>query len=144
MVYDAKAVEDAPPLQGSEAERNLVVLYTALVRGLKPDTALPFADADAFLAGKAEWALGAQNAFQQRAALDLVCAFVNKHAGELASLPSLLEEIWRSVADAAQPEDKRKAALLVYFHVSWRHDAELTTDHQGARAAPQRARVHCR
>ncbi|EJT48863.1 hypothetical protein A1Q1_02122 [Trichosporon asahii var. asahii CBS 2479] len=119
VVYDEKAVQDAPPLkgsEGSEAERNLVALYTALVRGLKPETVLPFSDADAFLASKVEWALTAQNAFQQRAALDLISAFVNKHAASLSSLPSLLETIWATVTDASQPAAKRQAALQVYFH----------------------------
>jgi predicted transcriptional regulator len=85
---------------------------------LKPETVLPFSDADAFLASKVEWALTAQNAFQKRAALDLISAFVNKHAASLSSLPSLLETIWATVTDASQPAAKRQAALQVYFHVS--------------------------
>lgn len=64
-----------------------------------------------------EWALSAQNAFQQRSTLDLISAFVNKHASSLSSLPSLLENIWTIVTDASQPADKRQAALQVYFHV---------------------------
>lgn len=142
MVYDAKAVEDRPPLQGSEAERNLIALYTALIRGLKPETALPFADADAFLASKVEWALSAQNAFQQRSALDLISAFVNKHAAQLSSLPALLEGIWTTVTDASQPASKRQVALQVYFHVRWPFLLKLTSDREGARPLAERAGIH--
>lgn len=141
MVYDAKAVEDRPPLQGSGAERNLIALYTALIRGLKPETALPFGDADAFLASKVEWALSAQNAFQQRSALDLISAFVNKHAASLSSLPTLLESVWATVTDASQPASKRQGALQAYFHVSWPFLLKLTTDRKSPSAPPERTRL---
>lgn len=160
LVYDAKAVEDRAPLAdaASEAERNLVAVYAGLVRGLRPGVHLPAAvadsdaGADAYLAAKVGWALSAQTAFQARAARDLLCALVNKHAGALPALPAQLDALWARVADADADADadiaQREAALLAYFHVSPPRPPaplrSLTADHQGARAPAPRARVPCR
>lgn len=112
-----------PPLasSASKPEKKLIALYTALVRGLKPDTALPFADLEAFLSSKVSWAIrGAEDEFQLRAALDMISAFVNKHAKDITSLPELLEQLWvKDIQDTDQPAESRRRALLVYFHVSF-------------------------
>lgn len=113
----------------TEAEQDLVAFYSAIVRGLKADTAIPnsaspdFTAARTFPAAKTEWALhAAQDEFQLRLVLDMLCAFVNKRAPtkELGdSVAQLLERLWTGHIQVASEGsgELRRRAMLVYLHI---------------------------
>lgn len=125
LVYNASALPPSPgsPLRtdASNAQRDLVVLYSAIVQGLKSETALPFDSATAFLTTKLEWAVDvAHDEFQLSSMLDLITAFVNKYSTSLnEALSTLLEGIWTEKVLAPSAKlDVRLRALRAYFHVS--------------------------
>lgn len=109
---------------GSEAERNLVALYSAIVQGLKSQTSLPFPSAIDFLSSKADWAITvAQDEFQLASMLDLITAFANKRSADMHSLPDLLEKIWSTgVRSSSSTLQSPLRALRVYFHVRFSVD----------------------
>lgn len=125
IVFDAASAKTAAPRSpfrpdATSPEQDLIVLYTALVRGLKPKTPLPFLSAPDLLTSKIQWAVRvARDEFQLRVALDLITAFVNKRVGDFGDvLGPILERIWMvDIQDTAQPFEIRRRGLLVYLHV---------------------------
>ncbi|TXT13309.1 hypothetical protein VHUM_00676 [Vanrija humicola] len=126
IVFDAASAKTAAPRSpfrpGATApEQDLIALYTALVRGLKSKTPLPFLSATDLLTSKIQWAVHvARDEFQLNIVLDLITAFVNKRAGDLGdALGPILERIWmEEIQDTAQPFETRRRGLLVYLHIA--------------------------
>ncbi|KAL1408286.1 hypothetical protein Q8F55_005092 [Vanrija albida] len=126
IVFDAASARTAAPRSpfrpdAPSPEQDLIVLYTALVRGLNPKTPLAFLSAPDLLTSKIQWAVHvARDQFQLNTVLDLITAFVNKRAGDLGdSLGPILERIWMvDIQDTAQPFEIRRRGLLVYLHIA--------------------------
>lgn len=145
MVFEPKAIETSPgsPMRpgASSAEQDLVALYSAMVRGLKADSAVPYTTAADYLTSKVHWAVRvARDQFQLTAMLNLICAFVNKRVGELGdALAPLLGSIWaQDIQDTTQPFEIRRRGLLVYLHASLSLAIELTSDREGFGTRSQR------
>ncbi|WVQ79530.1 hypothetical protein IAT38_001629 [Cryptococcus sp. DSM 104549] len=122
VVHDAGSVVTSSPLRtgASLAEQDLIALYSATVQGLKPDAPLPFTTPAEYLSSKIHWAINvAQDGWQVRWALDLICAFVNKREAELKdALEVVLERVWQvEVQDTTSEYEIRRRGLLVYLHV---------------------------
>lgn len=148
VVYQPSSLpSNQGPLRSTapSAETDLIVLYSAMIRGLKRETTAFYISAADFLASKVHWAINvAEDEFQLRLVLDLICAFVNKRVDEMGdALSSLLESIWaKHIQDTEQPFEIRRRGLLVYMHVSQLLQTALTTDRKGPCSHPQRPGVH--